>query len=147
MEQIVPPSAPRGRGTAEDKDKWIKFLRGTATIEQSFSSASAISSSTLESLSTESAASSASASAGKDVPSESWLHPYNDAENLEPQFLLTDDITEAIDALIAQGVEEVMPEQLLLGHFKCSHCAGCRMKMGNLTILTMSRQPTLVCLA
>jgi hypothetical protein len=46
------------------------------------------------------------------------LHPYNDADNLEPQFLLTDDITEAIDALIAQGVEEVMPEQLLLGHFK-----------------------------
>ncbi len=37
---------------------------------------------------------------------------------MEPQFLLTDDITEAIDALIAQGVEEVMPEQLLLGHFK-----------------------------
>jgi hypothetical protein len=118
MEQIIPPSVPRGRCTAEDRDKWIKFLSGTAAIEQSFSSSSAISSSTLESLSTGNAASSASASSAKDVPSKSWVHPYNDAENLEPRFLLTDDIMEAIDALIEQGVEEVMPEQLLLGHFK-----------------------------
>ncbi len=117
MSEIVPPSVPRGRGTLEDKDKWIKYLKGTATIEQSFSS-STTSSSTLESLSTKNAASSASTSSGKDVPPNPRLHSYNDAENLEPRFLLTDDIHEAMDALIEQGVEEIMPEQLLLGHFK-----------------------------
>jgi hypothetical protein len=115
---IVPPSVPRLSGTPEDKTKWIRFLNCTATIERSFSSARGVSSSALESLSIENAASSASASSGKDVPSKSWLHPYNDAENLEPRFLLTDDIHEAMDALIEQGVEEIMPEQLLLGHFK-----------------------------
>jgi hypothetical protein len=35
-----------------------------------------------------------------------------------PRFILTDDIHEAMDTLIKQGVEEVMPEQLLLGQFK-----------------------------
>ncbi len=47
MSEIVPPSVPRGRGTPEDKDKWIRYLQGTAAIEQSFRSASSISSSTL----------------------------------------------------------------------------------------------------
>jgi hypothetical protein len=84
VSEIVPPSVPRGRGTPEDRDKWIKFLNGTASIEQSFSSARATSSSTLESHARENAASSASASSGKDVPPDPRLHPYNDAGNLDP---------------------------------------------------------------
>ncbi len=107
MSEIAPPSVPRGRGTPEDRDKWIKFLTGTASIERSFSSARATSSSTLESHGRENAA-----------PSASGGHPYNDAENLDPRFILTDDIHEAMDALVEQGVEEIMPEALLLGHFK-----------------------------
>jgi hypothetical protein len=46
------------------------------------------------------------------------LHPFNDAENLEHRFLLTDDIHEQMDALSAQGIEEIMPERLLMGHFQ-----------------------------
>ena len=118
MSAIVPPSVPRGRGTPEDKDKWVKFLNCSSSIERSFSSARAISSSTLESLSTENVASSASASSGKDVAPIPRVHPYNDAENLDLRFAFTDDIHEAMDALIAQGIEEIVPERLLMGHFQ-----------------------------
>jgi hypothetical protein len=107
MSEIAPPSVPRRRGTPEDRDKWIKFLNGTTSIERSFSSARATSSSTLESHVRENPASSASASSGKDMSPDPRLHPYNDAGNLDPRFILTDDIH-----------EEIMPERLLLGHFK-----------------------------
>jgi hypothetical protein len=118
MEQIIPPSVPREKGTEEDKAIWRKFLNITALIERHASSARTTSSTTRENHVRDNDASSASASSGKDVPPNPRLHPYNDAENLEPRFFLTDDIQEAMNALLEQGVEEIMPGQLLLGHFK-----------------------------
>ncbi len=118
MKEIIPPSVPRGRGTEEDKAIWHKFLNGTALIEQNASSARTASSSTRESYARENAAPSASSSADNNVPPDPRLHPYNDAGNLDPRFLFTDDIHEAMDALIEQGEEEILPERLLLGHFK-----------------------------
>ena len=103
MQQIVPPSVPRERGTAEDEATWHKFLNTTALIEQNATSVRTTSSSTRENHARENVASSASASSGKDVPPIPRLHPYNDPENLESRFPLTDDIHEAMDALIAQG--------------------------------------------
>jgi hypothetical protein len=87
-------------------------------IEQDASSARIFSSSTRESHARENATLSASSSADKNAPPDPQLHPFNDNGDVDPRFQLTDDIHEAMDALIEQGEEEVMPERLLNGHFK-----------------------------
>jgi hypothetical protein len=107
-----------GRGTAEDKAQWKEFLHITASMEQDANSASTTSSGTHESHAKENAPLSASPSAEKDAPPDSQLHSFNDPGDVDPRFQLTDDIHEAMDALIEQGEEEVMPERLLNGYFK-----------------------------
>jgi hypothetical protein len=86
MQEVIPPSVPRGRGAEEDKAKWNKFLNSTALIEQNSSSARNTSSSTRESHARENGSLSASSSAGKDVPPDPRLHPVNDPENVDPRF-------------------------------------------------------------
>jgi hypothetical protein len=107
MKEVVPPSVPRGRGTAEDKAEWNKFLHSTALIEQDASSARTTSSNTRESHARENASIGASSSVNKNAPPDPQLHPFNDTGDVDPRFELTDDIHEAMDALIEQGVKEV----------------------------------------
>jgi hypothetical protein len=118
MSYIVPSSVPRGRGTEEDKAKWHKFLSTTALIERNASSARDTSHSTRERHTREKTPLSASPCVNSDLPQDARLHPFNNPGEVNPQFLLTDDIHEAMDALIKHGVEEIEPEPLLLGHFK-----------------------------
>jgi hypothetical protein len=81
-------------------------------------------SSTRESHARENSSLSASSSADKNAPPDPPVHPFNDTEDVDPRFELTDDLHEAMDALIEQGEKEVMPERLLNGHFKFLFEAG-----------------------
>jgi hypothetical protein len=112
------PSVPRDRGSAADKAQWAEFLTGAALTTQNASSARTPSPSARESHTRENSTLRASSSAKVDEPSGAKLSPWTDSNVVEPRFALTPDLRAAIDQLQLEGIEEVMPEQFFMGHFK-----------------------------
>jgi hypothetical protein len=108
-------SVPRGRGSDEDRARWAKFINSTPLTEHNVGSER--NPSARESHSREGSPLRTFSSAEVDEP-PARLQPWLDPNEVEPRFALTDDLQAAIDDLHSKGVEEVIPEQLLMGHFK-----------------------------